>query len=69
MRHCTGCLCTRKRMLNWCWMGIFNVEDEINYNLCLMVEDEINYDIFLVGKFLGEMMVNFNDMKCTLLTL
>ncbi|MBA0605157.1 hypothetical protein Godav_017763 [Gossypium davidsonii] len=130
-------------MLNWCWMGIFKVEDEINYNLCLVeyreyngdvfglrcigapnhlnkfmhirvclriaepwmlkkriqlqrqdffetlqrlslhekenvelvldgdveVEDEINYDLFLVGKFLGEMMVNFNDMKCTLLAL
>ncbi|MFQ6619904.1 hypothetical protein Gotur_001385 [Gossypium turneri] len=23
-------------MLNWCWMGIFKVEDKINYNLCLV---------------------------------
>ncbi|MFQ6619903.1 hypothetical protein Gotur_001385 [Gossypium turneri] len=55
MRHCKGCLCTRKRMLNWCWMGIFKVEDKINYNLCL------------VGKFLGERVVKFNCMERTLL--
>ncbi|MBA0605156.1 hypothetical protein Godav_017763 [Gossypium davidsonii] len=42
-------------MLNWCWMGIFKVEDEINYNLCL------------VGKFLGERVVKFNCMERTLL--
>ncbi|MBA0640062.1 hypothetical protein Goklo_023044 [Gossypium klotzschianum] len=34
-------------MLNWCWMGIFKVEDEINYNLCLVEKgedpEEINF--------------------------
>ncbi|MBA0847344.1 hypothetical protein Goshw_016547 [Gossypium schwendimanii] len=49
--------------------GDVGVEDEINYDLCLVVEDEINYDLCLVGKFLGEMVVNFNAMECTLLAL
>ncbi|MBA0858794.1 hypothetical protein Goshw_000480, partial [Gossypium schwendimanii] len=33
------------------------------------VKDEINYDIYLVGKFLGEMVVKFNATERTLLAL
>ncbi|MBA0847343.1 hypothetical protein Goshw_016547 [Gossypium schwendimanii] len=44
-------------MLNWWLMGIFRVEDEINYDLCP------------VGKFLGEKVVKFNAMERTLLAL
>ncbi|MBA0704386.1 hypothetical protein Golax_016648, partial [Gossypium laxum] len=44
-------------MLDWCLMVIFGVEDEINYNLCL------------VGKFLGERVVKLNAMELTLLSL
>ncbi|MBA0847689.1 hypothetical protein Goshw_021482 [Gossypium schwendimanii] len=44
-------------MLDWCLMVIFGVEDEINYDLCL------------VGKFLGERVVKLNAMELTLLSL
>ncbi|MBA0878143.1 hypothetical protein Goshw_019705 [Gossypium schwendimanii] len=47
----------KKRMLNWCLTGIFKVEDEINYDICL------------VSKFMGERVVKLNAMERTLLEL
>ncbi|MBA0674896.1 hypothetical protein Goari_016465 [Gossypium aridum] len=44
-------------MLNWCLTGIFKVEDEINYDICL------------VSKFMGERVVKLNAMERTLLEL
>ncbi|MFQ6659996.1 hypothetical protein Gotur_028666 [Gossypium turneri] len=30
-------------MLNWCLTGIFRVEDEINYDICLVIWLFINF--------------------------